>query len=77
LRWLLGVVLAFALPPVSVALTRGFGAAFAASMVLAIASPLVFRYLYAGPGLGLYVLAVLQALVLALRPRTKPLAAVV
>jgi uncharacterized membrane protein YqaE (UPF0057 family) len=77
LRWVLGIVLAVALPPASVALTRGFGAAFVISLVLAIAGPLVFRYLYAGPGLGLCALAVLQAVVLAVRPRAKTLAVVV
>jgi uncharacterized membrane protein YqaE (UPF0057 family) len=63
-------VLALVLPPASVAITRGFGAALAISLVMTAGAPVVFRYLFAGPGLGLYLLAVVHAL-LALRPQKR------
>jgi uncharacterized membrane protein YqaE (UPF0057 family) len=80
-RWLrsvLAVVLAFVVPPASVVLTRGVGAAFAFSLLLTASGPLVYRYLFAGPGLILYLLAVIQAVTFAFWSRqsgTTPAAA--
>jgi uncharacterized membrane protein YqaE (UPF0057 family) len=70
----LAIVLAFIVPPASVAISRGFGVAFAVSLLLTASGPLVFRYLFAGPGLGLCLLAVIHALV-ALRSRQDKIAA--
>lgn len=69
----LALPLALVLPPVGLWLRRGPGRGFALNVVLVALALLVYRLAAAGPGLALWGLAVVQALVPVLRPDAPPL----
>lgn len=68
IKRLLAVILAVLLPPLSVFIMRGTGVGFFLNIILFIIALGVFFGLYAGPGLVIYCLAVLHAVILALWP---------
>lgn len=66
MKRLLAIVLALLIPPLSVLLWRGPGLGVAANLILAVAGITIFFGFYAGPGLAIYGLAILHALLLSL-----------
>ncbi|MDF2809933.1 MAG: hypothetical protein K0S56_964 [Microvirga sp.] len=67
-------ILCLIAPPLGVYMLRGVGIGFFLSLLLTVGSAVVFFGFYAGPGLALFGLAVLHAVVTAVLPR-RPIAA--
>ncbi len=68
-------ILCVIVPPLGVYMLRGAGIGFILNLLLTAGSAVVFLGFYAGPGLALFGLAVLHAVIMAILPR-RPIAAV-
>lgn len=76
LRTVIGIVLAPVLPPAAVFVACGKGPHLYASALLGVVGYLVFQFLFAGPGLVIWGLAICHALICVARSarRRRPLA---